>query len=131
VGNSTFRGFAHIQNPYKKRKGMFEYIDVNGKKMPVKFGFNALRIFSKATGVSINDMEKIGNNMTFDIALNLIHAGMQDGARITKEKFDFEIEDLADALDQDITIIERCMTIFAEHMGQNKQKEVAKGKGKK
>tara|TARA_R110000744_G_scaffold129557_1_gene236980 strand:+ start:728 stop:1054 length:327 start_codon:yes stop_codon:yes gene_type:complete len=108
---------------------MFEYLDVNGKKMAVKFGFNALRHFSRMTGVNISEMENLGTNMTFDIAVHLIYCGLQDGARVTKDKFNYEIEDLADDLDSDMTIIERCMTIFAEQMGRSKPQK--KGKTKK
>jgi hypothetical protein len=108
---------------------MFEYVDVNGKKMAVKFGFNALRHFSRMTGISIGQMEDLGNNMTFDVAVHLIYCGLQDGARVTKEKFNYEVEDLADDLDSDMTIIERCMEIFAQQMGKDKPKK--KGKGKK
>ena len=32
---------------------MYEYVEINGVKRPVKFGFNALRKFSKLTGTSM------------------------------------------------------------------------------
>ena len=113
---------------------MFEYVKINGKKYPVKFGFNALRHFSKATGTSIADMSQIGENMDFDIAINLMFYGLQDGARAAKESFTYTLEDLADDLDHDMDAIERCMTIFAGMMGGDKggeKKSPGKGKEKK
>ena len=94
--------------------------------MPCKFGFNALRHFSKLTGTSISDMGLIGENMDFDTAITLIFCGLQDGARASKEDFDYTIDDLADDLDDDIDAIERCMTIFTNMMGRNDKKEVKK-----
>ena len=87
---------------------MFEYIKINKKTMPVKYGFNALRHFSRMTGTSINDMENLGNKMTFDTALTLIFCGLLDGARAAKEDFKYTIDDLADDLDNDMGAIDRC-----------------------
>ena len=102
--------------------------------MPVKFGFNALRHFSKATGTSIADMSSIGDNMDFDTAIQLMFYGLQDGARAAKESFNYSIEALGDDLDHDIDAIERCMTIFATMMGGKEQvekKSPVKAKGRK
>ncbi len=107
---------------------MLEYIDINGKKMPIKFGFNALRHFSRETGVTINQMENLGQDMTFDTALMLIIAGLKEGSRAAKEEFNYTIDDLGDDLDVDMTIIERCMEIFTEQLSGNQNK---KGEGKK
>tara|TARA_R110000824_G_scaffold5803_1_gene26713 strand:- start:5745 stop:6083 length:339 start_codon:yes stop_codon:yes gene_type:complete len=107
---------------------MFEYIEINGKKMPIKFGFNALRYFSRETGITINQMENLGDAMTFDIALVLIIAGLREGARAAKEDFSYTIDELGDDLDIDMTIIERCMTLFTEQLSGNQDKKV---KGKK
>ena len=102
---------------------MYELVDINGKKRPCKFGFNALRHFSKLTNTSISEMERLGDNMTFDTAIHLIFCGLMDGSRAAKEVFNYSIEDLGDDLDGDITAIERCMTLFAEQMGGKEKKE--------
>lgn len=102
---------------------MYEFVEVNGKKRACKYGFNALRHFSRLTGISIGEMEKLGDNMTFDIALHLVYCGLMDGARAAKESFNYSIEDLADDLDEDMGAIERCMNLFAEQMGTKKQKK--------
>tara|TARA_R110001599_G_scaffold281819_2_gene483641 strand:+ start:449 stop:787 length:339 start_codon:yes stop_codon:yes gene_type:complete len=102
---------------------MVEYIEINDKKMPIKFGFNALRHFSRETGITINQMENLGNEMTFDIALVLIIAGLKEGARAVKEDFNYTIDELGDDLDMDITIIERCMALFTEQLSGNQDKK--------
>ena len=103
--------------------------------MPCKYGFNALRHFSRITGVTINEMQALGNNLTFDRALHLVYCGLMDGARAAKEDFKYSVDDLADDLDTDIGAIERCMELFAEQMGKNKLDEKkskpAKAKKKK
>ena len=115
---------------------MFEYVKINDRTMAVKFGFNALRHFSRMTNTSIADFDKIGTDMTFDTALILIYCGLQDGARCAKEEFNYTVDDLADDLDNDMSAIEKCMVIFTEMMTPNKdskKKVVGKkgGKGKK
>lgn len=114
---------------------MFEYVKINEKPMPVKYGFNALRHFSRMTGTSINDMENLGNSMTFDTALTLIFCGLMDGARAAKEEFKYTLDDLADDLDSDMGAIDRCMTLFADQMGgkeaKKKQSPVKKAVKKK
>ena len=113
---------------------MYEYVEINGVKRPVKFGFNALRKFSKLTGTSIQDMEGLGVNMTFDTAIHLIYCGLMDGCRASKEVFDYTIDDLGDDLDGDMSAIERCMTLFAEQMGgkeTNQKKNQVKNMPKK
>jgi|5_EtaG_2_1085323.scaffolds.fasta_scaffold103129_2 hypothetical protein len=109
---------------------MFEYVSINEKKRPCKFGFNALRHFSRMTGTSISEMEALGENMTFDVALALIYCGLKDGARAAKENFDYSLDDLGDDLDYDMSAIERCMVLFAEQMGK-KQVEGEKKSRKK
>jgi hypothetical protein len=111
---------------------MSEFININGKKMAVKFGFNALRHFSKMTGTSITELEKIGNNMTFDTALTLIYCGLMDGARVAKLDFKYTIDNLADDIDEDMSIIEKCMLLFAEQMSKaTKPQKKSQRKGKK
>tara|TARA_R110000787_G_scaffold87489_3_gene186378 strand:+ start:3747 stop:4091 length:345 start_codon:yes stop_codon:yes gene_type:complete len=102
---------------------MYEYVKMDGKSYPVKFGFNALRHFSRMTGTSINDMERIGQDMTFDTALSLIFCGLKDGARASKEDFILTMDDLGDILDNDMSGIEKCMELFASQMGKSQKKK--------
>jgi len=96
--------------------------------MPIKFGFSALRNFSKLTGVTLKEMETFGQDMTFDVAITLIWCGLKDGARAAKEDFDFTSDDLCDAMDEDTSIIERSMVIFTDMMSKNEKKSQARMK---
>ena len=109
---------------------MFEYVLVNKKKYPCKFGFNALRHFSRITGTSIAEMGNLGDNMSFDTAIHLIFCGLQDSSRAAKEVFDYTIDDLADDLDYDIDASERWMTLFTQQMGGKQQENTKKEKKK-
>jgi hypothetical protein len=98
---------------------MFELLTVtiNNKKqeMPIRFGMNSLRLFTKATNRSLNDLETLGQGISLDDALQLIHAGLIDGHRKSGQMYNYTIEDLADLMDEDQTIIERAMAIFSNH----------------
>lgn len=107
---------------------MFEFVKIGDKAYPVKFGFNALRHFSKMTGIAIQDFSKIGVNMTFDTALTLIYVGLQDGSRAAKQNFEMTIDDLADLLDTDMDAIERCMIVFTEMMTPKQNQPVKSSK---
>ena len=100
---------------------MYDYIKINDKSYAIKFGFNCLRKFTKKTNTKLSDLDALGENMTLDTAMILIWCGLEDGARCSKEKFDFTIDDLGDALDNDMTIIDRAMKIFTEHLGGGKK----------
>ena len=103
---------------------MYEFIKIDGKKHPIKFGFNALRNFSNLTGISLKEMETLGEEMTIDAAITLIWCGLKDGARASKETFIMTIEDVADAMDEDMTIIDRAMKVFINMMSKQEKKSI-------
>lgn len=110
---------------------MYEYVKINEKKRPIKFGFNCLRKFSRITGMGLNEMDKLGDNMTLDTAVTLIWCALEDGARATKEKFTYTIDNLSDELDNDITIIERCMEVFTDQISAKTEKKSQKAQKQK
>ena len=87
-------------------------IKVGEKTYPVKYGFNALRLFCNASGIGLQELEKIGENISIDHAINLVWAGMKDGARAEKQAFDLDTDDIADLLDEDMSVIQQCMELF-------------------
>lgn len=87
-------------------------VKVRDKLYPVKYGFNALRVFCNASGIELQDIEKIATSMSLDHAINLVWAGLKDGARVEKQEFDLTIEDIADMMDEDNTLITQCMELF-------------------
>jgi len=89
-----------------------QLIKVGEKAYPVKYGFNALRLFCNESGIELQELEKIGQSISIDHAINLVWAGMKDGARVEKQAFDLTPEDVADLLDEDSTLINQCMELF-------------------
>ena len=50
---------------------MTTIIEIGERKHAIRFGFNALREFSKMTGTTLAQLENLGDDMTLD--LSLIH----------------------------------------------------------
>jgi len=95
----------------------YTFVELNGKKYPIKFGFNALRKYSMQTGTSLADLNNIGDKMSLNDALILIHCGIEDGHRAAKQECTLSLDALADSMDGDMEGIARCMKILAEMMG--------------
>lgn len=89
-----------------------QLIKVGEKAYPVKYGFNALRLFCNKSGIELQELEQIASSMKIDHAINLVWAGMKDGARVEKQEFDLTPEDIADLMDEDNTLINQCMELF-------------------
>ena len=101
----------------------YEFIQINEKKYPIKFGFNALRKYSAKTNTSLSELDKLGSNMTLDGALILIFCGIEDGYRAAKQDCLITIDDLADLIDTDYDAIARAMKILGDQMGGSKGKK--------
>ena len=93
---------------------MFEVVILNGNDYPIRFGMNALRIYCKKTNTSLQDLDKLGQDISLDDACQLILAGLQDGARVAGKDFDLTIEYIADILDEDFEAMQKCFDIFGE-----------------
>jgi len=105
----------------------YTFIEINKKKLPIKFGFNALRKYSSKTKTSLQDLDKLGTDMTLDDALTLIYCGVEDGYRAAKQECELTIDDLADLIDGDFDSIGTAMEILTEQMGgSNEKKQKAK-----
>lgn len=112
---------------------MIDIITTGGKEYYIRFGFNALRLFSNENNLSLADMDKLGQEISLQQTLSLIHVGFREGARKMKQNFDMTIDDVADLLDNDATVMQRAMEIFQEHIGNftpeeegTKKKEIVK-----
>ena len=108
----------------------YSFIEINENKYPIKFGFNALRKYSRISNTSLQDLDKLGVNMTLDNALTLIFCGIEDGYRAAKQKCELTIDDLADLIDTDFNVIGEAMKILTNHMGSNSNKKKQKAKRK-
>jgi len=95
----------------------YTFVELGGKKYPIKFGFNALRKYSMKTGTTLAQLNNIGNDMGLNDAIVLIHCGIEDGHRAAKQECNLSIDDLADKMDGDMESITRCMEVLGEQMG--------------
>jgi len=62
----------------------------------------------------LDELSQLQDSMSIDYAIALIWAGLKDGARVEKVEFDMTLDDVADLLDEDATIIEQCVAYFVE-----------------
>ena len=92
---------------------MYEIVVINGKDYPVRFGMNSLRNFTKATGRSLQDLDKLGDGMSLDDACQLVLAGLKDGARVSGKECSLNVDDIADLLDDDFDALNRVLEVFA------------------
>lgn len=83
--------------------------------MCVRFGMNALRIYTKQTNTPLNELHKIGDEMLLDDAIVLAWCGLKDGHRKAGEPFDLTVDDVADLMDDDVNALEKVMGVFADH----------------
>ena len=92
---------------------MFEVVLLNGKDYPVRFGMNSLRLFTKETGRTLQDLQSLGGDLSLDDACCLIKAGLTDGARKAGKEFNLTTEDIADMLDDDFDALQKVLDVFA------------------
>jgi hypothetical protein len=71
-------------------------------------------LFSNETGIGLDELSQLENKMSIDHAIALIWAGMKDGARVEKIDFKMTLDDVADLLDDDPTVINQCVAFFVE-----------------
>ena len=102
---------------------MTQIIEVGDRKHAIRFGFNALREFSRMTGTTLSELETLGENMTLDQAITLMYCGFKDGARKEKAPFRYEVADVADWIDEDETLIEKAFAVFENQFAANSGKK--------
>jgi hypothetical protein len=105
---------------------MIKNYQIGGELRPVKFGFNALRIFGDLTGLSIAKMETLGADMSFDHLIKLVYCGLIDGARVEKKEFTATLDDVGDWLDEDKGLMMEMFQEFAASMAQPQEKKAKK-----
>ena len=93
---------------------MVKRVKIGGEERAVKFGFAALMQFTDATGYTLAQLDSIGDSLTLSQAIELIRAGLTQGARVEGEKFNATAEDVADWLDDSPGALEEVLAIFTE-----------------
>lgn len=93
---------------------MTKNVKVGGEDRPVKFGFAALMEFTEENGLSMAELENLGDNMRLKDALFLVWVGLKHGARVEKKPFTYTVEEVADWLDDDPGAMERVLEVFGQ-----------------
>ena len=107
----------------------YEFLEIGEHKLPVRFGFNALRKYSIMTGSTMNDLNKLASGeITFNDAFSLIYCGIEDGHRASKQPFKLNIDDITDMFDGHMDCMEQAFEILGRAMGEKSEK---KNKAKK
>jgi len=91
---------------------MIDYIKIGKTEYPVRFGINALRVYSGEYDVPIVELGRIDKKTNLFKLMGLLLAGLKDGARTEKKEFPFTVEDISDWADEDTTLLERMLNIY-------------------
>ena len=92
---------------------MYEIVIINKTDFPVRFGMNALRLFCKDTGRTLQDLDKLGEDMSLDDACFLILNGIKDGSRVSGKECSLNVDDIADLLDEDFEALNKVLEVFS------------------
>ena len=107
---------------------MLNYVKIGDKNLPIYFGWNALRIISSKTGMSIENIQfHFGEK--FDWTITTIHVALKEGARKTQGNFKASEQDVADWLDADSGAIKRVSEELAKQLEQLFPEEEGDGEG--
>ena len=110
----------------------YEILEIGEHKMPVRFGFNALRKYSLMTGATINDLNKLAaGKLTFNDAFSLIYCGIEDGYRASKQPFNYSVDDITDMFDGNMDCMEKAFEILTRAMNQDGEEKKPKAKKRK
>jgi hypothetical protein len=106
-------------------------IAIGGEMRPIHFGFAALSQWCDLSGLGLNELSNVGENLSLSNAINLIYVGLKHGARRDKKSFDYTADDIGDWIDQDgMEVFNECMEIFAAQMAKISPEEEKKKKAK-
>ena len=110
----------------------YEILEIGEHKLPVRFGFNALRKYSLKTGATMNDLNKLGSGeLTFNDAFCLIYCGIEDGHRAAKEKFTLSLDDITDMFNGNMNCMEKAFEILGRAMSDGNEKKPKAKRAKK
>lgn len=92
---------------------------IGGELRPLHFGFAALSEWCEMSGLGIQDLGTIGDNLSLKSAISLIYVGLKHGARKSKEDFKYNSDDVADWIDEEgMEVFNEGMTVFSESMAK-------------
>ena len=106
-------------------------IAIGGEMRPIHFGFAALSQWCELSGLGLNDLGRLGENLSLHNAINLIYVGLKHGARKSKVEFNYTADDIADWIDDEgMDIFNEAMEIFGSQMAKITPEAEKKKKGK-
>jgi len=80
---------------------MIDYVKLGGEEYPVKFGFNAVRLYCDDTGIKLGAITDVfGPDGTLTNLIKLAWYGLRDGSRSGKKPFELTIDDVSDLMDE-------------------------------
>ena len=109
----------------------YNTVKTNDKSFPVRFGFNALSDFCELTGLSIQDIQNLGENVSPSAVRSLLYCGLKHGARVAKEDFELKLEDVGDLMDDDAKFTENILKYFEQSQPPAEDGVEKKEQGKK
>lgn len=102
-------------------------IAIGGEVRQIHYGFAALAEWCDLTGSGLNDLSKLGENLSLVAAIQLIYCGLKHGARRSKEEFNYSYEDVADWIDEEgMEVFTEAMEVFSNSMAKINSSEKKK-----
>mgnify|MGYP003144145012 CR=1 FL=1 len=107
-------------------------IAIGGQMRPIHYGFAALGEWCDLSGISLQELSKVGDNLSLTSAIQLIYCGLKHGSRRQKKDFNYSCNDVADWIDEEgMDIFNDAMEIFTESLAKLTPGEEKKKKAKK
>lgn len=108
----------------------YELITIGGKERAIRYGFWALAQFCDLCGIKLSELGQLEKDLTLKQAIYLIYVGLEDGARKSGTEMDLKVEDVADFIDDDETLIAKSLDIFTKFQAKPKKEQKASVKKK-
>ena len=106
-------------------------IAIGGEMRPIHYGFSALAEWCDLSGISLQELGKIGDNMSLTSAIQLIYCGLKHGSRRQKKDFNYTYADVGDWIDDEgMDIFNEAMEVFTESLAKFNPSEKKKKESK-
>lgn len=116
---------------------VYQEVEIGGKKRPVKFGTNALRLFEQKTGINLlqalatpEQAAAFFTKLNFDQCILLTWCGLKDGARRANKDFDYTDADVADWMDDSPGALNEVLGKFTQSVSGAEDSKTSKSKKK-
>ena len=108
----------------------YELITIGGKERAIRYGFWALAQFCEMCNIKLSELGRLEKDLDLKQAIYLIYVGLEDGARKSGQETELSVEDVADCLDEDDTLIAQALDVFAKFQAKPKKEKSASLKKK-